>query len=234
MRSPLAELMRVASRRSQATPAASPTRCRCFVLTGGPGGGKSALMAELRAADPRAERWLLVPEAAPLLFQAGLDAREQRFQIAVVRLQVALEAACAEAARPGQVLVCHRGALDALAYWRRNGWPEADFFALTATRPEEYLRRYQGVIHLQTAAIGAEAHYRRVPQAHRPETPAQAAEIDALCAAAWQAHSRYVLIANDRPDWPAKARAARDLLDSWLSAERRKSTTMSARRLLKS
>jgi hypothetical protein len=219
LRASVTELLRAASRRSQPAQAASAARCRCFVLTGGPGGGKSALMGELRAADPCAERWLLVPEAAPLLFQAGLDAREQRFQVAVVRLQVALETACAQAARPDQVLVCHRGALDALAYWRRNGWPEPDFFALTATRREDYLRRYQGVIHLQTAAIGAEAHYRRVPQAHRPETPAQAAEIDALCAAAWQAHPGYVLIANDRRDWPAKARAAHDLLDCWLSAE---------------
>ena len=221
MRAPVTGLLRAASRRSRPGPAASLARCRSFVLTGGPGGGKSTLMAELRAADPRAQRWLLVPEAAPLLFQAGLDAREQRFQVSVVRLQVALEAACAQAARPGQVLVCHRGALDALAYWRRNGWAEADFFAITATRREDYLRRYQGVIHLQTAAIGARAHYCRVPQAHRPETLAQAAEIDALCAAAWQAHPGYVLIANDRRDWPAKARAARDLLDSWLAAEER-------------
>jgi hypothetical protein len=68
-----------ASPRSRPTPAASAARCACFVLTGGPGGGKSALMAELRAADPFAARWLLVPEAAPLLFQAGLDASEQRF-----------------------------------------------------------------------------------------------------------------------------------------------------------
>jgi AAA domain len=117
------------------------------------------------------------------------------------------------------VLVCHRGALDALAYWRRNGWQEADFFALTATRREEYLRRYEGVIHLQTAAIGAEPHYRRTPEAHRSETLAKAAEIDALCAAAWQAHPRYTLIANDGRDWPVKARAAQDLLQSWLAVE---------------
>ena len=219
MRAPVTGLLRAASRRSRPGAAASPARCRSFVLTGGPGGGKSTLMAELRAADPRAQRWLLVPEAAPLLFRAGLDAREQRFQAAVVRLQLALETACAQAARPGQVLLCHRGALDALAYWRRNGWPEADFFALTGTPREEYLRRYQGVIHLQTAAIGAEAHYRRVPQAHRPETPAQAAQIDALCAAAWQAHPGYVLIANDGRDWPAKARAGHDLLENWFTVE---------------
>lgn len=86
-------------------------------------------------------------------------------------------------------------------------------------RREEYLRRYEGVIHLQTAAIGAEPHYRRTPEAHRSETLAKAAEIDALCAAAWQAHPRYTLIANDGRDWPAKARAAQDLLQSWLAVE---------------
>jgi predicted ATPase len=220
VRALVSELLRGGPRRSPAAAAAVPVRRRCFVLTGGPGGGKSTLIAELRAADRSAQRWLLVPEAAPLLFQAGLDAREQRFQVATAGLQVALETACAQAARPGQVLICHRGALDTLAYWRRNGWPEADFFALTGTSREDYLARYQGVIHLQTTAIGAAAHYRRWPETHRPETPAQAAEIDHLCAQAWQSHPGYMLIANEGRSWPAKARAARDLLDSWLTAER--------------
>lgn len=75
------------------------------------------------------------------------------------------------------------------------------------------------MIHLQTAALGALGHYRHWPDAHRAETPAQAAEIDARCAEAWQAHPGYVLIVNDTDGWPGKARAARDLLDSWLRAE---------------
>jgi hypothetical protein len=49
----------------------------------------------------------------------------------VVQLQIALEDACAEAAKPHQVLLCHRGTLDALAYWLRNGWDEGKFFAAT-------------------------------------------------------------------------------------------------------
>jgi predicted ATPase len=191
--------------------------CPCVVLTGGPGGGKTALLRELRAEDPRACRWLLVPEAAPLLFQVGLDARRQDFQRAVVRLQTALEDACRGAARPGQVLLCHRGTLDALAYWLHRGWAEDEFFAFTATTRGQHLGRYAGVLHLVTAALGAEEHYRRWPDAHRPETAAQAAQIDRLCGRAWAGHPGYVRIDNAGDGWAGKARAARGRLDEVLA-----------------
>jgi hypothetical protein len=190
--------------------------CPRIVLTGGPGGGKTELMHELRADDPHAKRWILVPEAAPLLFQTGLDGRAKRFQWAVVQLQMALEEICAKSARPGQVLICHRGTLDPLAYWLRNGWDESEFFEYTAMSRNKHYRRYFGVIHLQTAAIGAEAHYRRWPDAHRPETIAQAVEIDHLCNQVWRRHPRYVLIENINRDWVDKARDARDVLTRWL------------------
>jgi len=90
-------------------------KCPAIVLAGGPCGGKTTLMGELCAEDSHAQRWIMVLEAAPLLFQAGLDGRRKGFQKAVARLQIALEDACADAARPGQVLLCHRGTLDLLA-----------------------------------------------------------------------------------------------------------------------
>lgn len=188
------------------------------VLTGGPGGGKTTLMEVLRA---EGDRWVLVPEAAPLLFRAGLDGRRKGLQRAVVMLQVALEAACAEAGRTGQVLLCHRGTLDPLAYWLRNGWEKDEFFDFVGMTLNEHLRRSDAVIHLQTAAVGAESHYHRWPDARRPETPEQAAGIDRLCATAWRDHLRYAFLEIWGVDWPEKSRAALRSLVPFLGASRR-------------
>jgi hypothetical protein len=187
-----------------------------IVLTGGPCGGKSTFLRELRARADQHHRWIFVPEAAPLLFHAGLDATTQGFQQAVVALQTALEDVCLAAAASDRPVICHRGTLDALAYWMRNGWAEDEFFAATLPR-QEHLRRYAGVLHLQTAAVGAEPFYRRWPEAHRPETASQAAEIDALCAHAWRSHPRYAVVENAGRNWTEKARLVAAALDDLLA-----------------
>ena len=173
-------------------------------------------MRELRAEDPRAERWLIIPEVAPLLFQAGLDARQKRFQGSVVHLQIALEDACATAAQHGQILLCHRGTLDPLAYWLRNGWEEGEFFNYIEKSKDELFTRYDLVLHLQTVASGAKIHYRQWPDAHRPETPEQAIEIDNLCRRVWDAHPRYAFVRNAKQGWTGKSMAARHTLSEWL------------------
>jgi hypothetical protein len=120
-----------------------------IALTGGPGGGKSTLIAELHAERFLGLRWLAVPESAPLLFRAGLDAGAKSFQRAAVAVQIALEEACAGArTSAAQPLLCHRGTLDPLAYWLRNGWPAEEFFALTRLDRADHHRRYRGVVHL--------------------------------------------------------------------------------------
>jgi hypothetical protein len=186
-----------------------------IVLTGGPGGGETTLMRELRAEDPDCRQWVLVPEAAPLLFQAGLSASNKAFQAAVVRLQLTLEEACALAAPPGAALVCHRGVLDPLAYWLMVGWEEEEFFPCAGFKRAELLARYTSVLHLQTTAIGAEAFYLRWPDAHRPETAEQAAGIDRSCLRAWDGHHRHVVLENGAGGWEEKSRRAHQALDDF-------------------
>ena len=151
------------------------TRIPRIVLTGGPGGGKTTLLHDLRREDPEVERWVLVPEAATILIQAGHRPGSREFQLAVVKVQLALEKACALPARPGQVLVCDRSTVDSLAYWLDIGGTEEEFFEETGLTCEEHYGRYAGAIHLQTAAIGAPEHYQQLSDGARMEDPEMAA-----------------------------------------------------------
>ena len=145
----------------------------------------------------------------------GISPREKLFQRVMVHLQMALEdglahALCLEEPR---LILCHRGSLDPLAYWLNRGWPEEEFFAYTQTNRQEHYARYAAVIHLVTAADGAVAHYKRYPEAHRPETPQQAVEIDRLLERVWSEHPRYYQIGNEGCDWLTKSLQAQRILE---------------------
>ena len=189
-------------------------------LTGAPGGGKTTLLRELRAIDPKADRFLCVPEAATLLLRAGLDRGTQAFQLGIVAVQRALEDAAGEAAG-SRCIVCDRGIVDSLAYWLLNGWDRDAFFARTGLGPEEHFVRYDLAIHLQTTAVGAEAHYRQQGDVVRSEKLAEAAHIDRLIARLWQGHPGYHFVENTRISWAVKSEAARDLIDAALRQRQR-------------
>jgi len=189
-------------------------RCAMIVLTGGPGGGKTALIEEL-ARDPAwAGRFVALPEAIWLMRTLNLSPREKLFQRVMVHLQMALEDGlqCALDPEGPRLILCHRGSLDPLAYWLRSGWPEGEFFVYTGTSREDHYARYTAVIHLVTAADGALAAYKRWPEAHRSEPPGEAVRTDRLLQQAWGAHPRYHRIDNQERDWAAKSRAAKEVL----------------------
>ncbi len=84
-----------------------------------------------------------------------------------------------------------------------------------------HYQRYAAVLHLVTAADGAVAHYKRWPDAHRPETPEQAVQLDRLLQRVWGGHPRYFRIDNEGRDWAnlgwsAKSGKARGILASLL------------------
>jgi hypothetical protein len=191
-----------------------------IVLTGGPGGGKTTLIQEL-AEDPAWRgRFLALPEAIHVAGQVGISPRQRLFQRLMVETQRALEDAVARTldADDRRVLLCHRGTLDPLAYWLDRGWPEDEFYAYTGTTRRWHYDRYHAILHLVTAADGAPAHYRRWPEAHRPEPVADAVRLDRLLHQAWRGHPRYYRIDNEERDWAAKAQAARHILSTWIPA----------------
>jgi len=189
-----------------------------IALTGGPGGGKTALIEELSRDPVWRGRFAVLPEAIFLMRSMGISPREKLFQRVMVHLQMALEDGLARAlgSYEPHVILCHRSSLDPLAYWLDRGWPEDEFFAFTETTCEEHYRRYAAVIHLVTAADGAVDHYKRYPDAHRSETPEQAIRIDRLLQQVWSDHPQYFLVDNAGRDWAMKSKEAWLILEEFL------------------
>jgi hypothetical protein len=194
------------------------SRNTCIVLTGGPGGGKTTLIEELLGDPAWSVHIVALPETIFLLGQVGISPREKLFQRVMVHLQMALEDGLDHAfAQAGpRIILCHRGSLDPLAYWLDRGWPEEEFFSFTGTTWEEHYQRYAAVIHLVTAADGAEQHYTRWPEAHRPESIEEAAHLDSLLQQVWRGHPNYHRLDNKGCDWKSKSRAALKIITNYL------------------
>lgn len=184
-----------------------------IVLTGGPCGGKSTLIAELGENRALAGRFVALPEAIHYASGVGISPRERLFQRVMVQLQVALEEAIDRAlgADP-RPLICHRGTLDPLAFWLQRGWPEGEFFEFAGLSRQDHYRRYAAVLHLVTAADGAAEAYTRWPEAHRPETAREAVSLDRWLEKAWRGHPGYFRLDNNGQGWPAKSREASEIL----------------------
>ena len=185
-----------------------------IVLTGGPGGGKTTLIEALAQDPVWRESFLALPEAILIAGRVGVPTQERLFQRLMVEFQRGLEDALARALDPSdpRFILCHRGTLDPLAYWLDRGWPEDRFFAFTGMKREDHLRRYTAVIHLVTAADGAEEYYARWPESHRPEQIEDAVRLDALLHRVWRDHPHYYRLGNEGQDWAAKSEKARDVL----------------------
>ena len=158
-----------------------------IVFTGGPCGGKStALSLLIHRLSSQGLRVFTVPEAATILITGGLSfvnaSREQIIsaQVELMKTQIALEDTMLRLALSSQVpavVLCDRGAMDCKAYVDADMWGEIlDLGGWDETLFLE--RRYDGVVHLVTAALGAEAFYNTENNAARLEGPEEAAALD--------------------------------------------------------
>jgi tRNA (Thr-GGU) A37 N-methylase len=187
-----------------------------IVLTGGPGGGKSALIEDLRRDPLWTGSFVALPETVQYARFINIVPEEKLFQRAVVCLQIGLEEGLKRTlgvADP-RLILCHRGSLDPLAFWRQRGWPDDEFFEITDLTRQEHYQRYAAVIHLVTAADGVPREYTRWPQAHRPEELDEAIQLDRWLEDAWGSHPHYYRLDNNGRDWKTKSLEAQVILAS--------------------
>ncbi|MFO0678601.1 MAG: ATP-binding protein [Polyangiaceae bacterium] len=178
-----------------------------IVLTGGPGGGKSAVLEVLRWHFDRAFGFL--PEAASIVFGGGFPRRptlehRRAAQRAIYHVQRELESLAEEPGWPRRTL-CDRGTLDGVAYWPED---EASYFRALGTSREAELSRYATVIHLRTPDA---AHGYDHSNPLRTESAEEAARIDERIFDVWRGHPRRLVVANHR-EFLEKAREVVDIV----------------------
>ncbi len=192
---------------------------RFIVLTGGPCGGKTTLINQLRHDLAWNTRILALPEAIAIAGGVGIDIREKTFQRLMVSTQLALQIGLQASidSHEDRLVLCHRGSLDPLAYWLDNGWGMDEFFTLTNTTESSHYKCYSAVIHLETAAHGAPEAYRRWPDAHRPEPPEKAIILDERLHQIWSNHPNYYRLVNDGCNWKEKSDRAVSILEKFIA-----------------
>ena len=179
---------------------------RRLVLTGGPGAGKTALLALIQQSFCTHVK--ILPEAASVVFGGGFPrendpACRRAAQRAIYYVQRELEAT-GDSHNPAIVL-CDRGTVDGLAYWPG---PLEDFWSSLDTNIDAELRRYDAVIHLRTPP---QEHGYNHQNPLRTESATTAYEIDARIADAWAPHSRRFVVESS-VDFLNKAARALDIL----------------------
>jgi len=159
-----------------------PNKMEVFriVITGGPCAGKTTAITKV-AEQLREKGYTVftVPEAATMIFQSGgqlnfekfNDEMVKKFQYYLLMIQMTIEDALQGIAcnTGGQniVLLCDRGTMDGRAYMSKKNWEELlseNELSLHKIRDS----RYDLVIHISSAANGAEDFYSEEAWIHHP------------------------------------------------------------------
>lgn len=189
-----------------------------IAVTGGPGAGKTTLIAQLCAAH--GGRLACVPEVATLMFrhvfpQVGSEHERRSVQRAIFAVQRNLEDVYAARLGPNQVLLCDRGTPDGAGYWPDG---RDAFFAAMGTDATAELSRYDAVLFLQTAAAGGHA----IGEGNevRLEDLSTAMGIDQRLHDVWSRHGGFCFIGQE-PSFADKLSRGLGAVDTWLCTPNR-------------
>ncbi len=189
---------------------------RKIVLTGGPCAGKTtALVRVIEHFNSRGFKVFCVPEVPTIYSLAGWNYLTPNRQLyfegerAILETQLALEdhfmrlaSVCAKPV----LIVCDRGAMDISAYIAPEEW---DCICGEAGTNSNVLReRYDAVLHLVSAADGAEQYYTTATNSTRYEKADEeglriARELDKKVIKAWTGHP-HLRVINNHDDFERK------------------------------
>ncbi len=187
-----------------------------IVLTGGPCAGKTtALVKVIEHFSSLGFKVFTIPEVPTMFTQAGMDylTTNREFfyegEKATLEVQLALEdkfLRMAEACSQPCIIVCDRGTMDISAYMTKEMWE--DITRAVGTSTAELRGRYDAVLHLVSAADGAEQFYTTSNNASRNEPADEkglqvARMLDKKVIGAWTGHS-HLRVINNHDDFDAK------------------------------
>ena len=187
-----------------------------IVLTGGPCAGKTTALVKITEYfSGFGYKVFNVPEVPTIYSTAGWNYltpnRDLYYQgeRAILETQLALEDSffrLAEVCTKPVLIVCDRGTMDISAYITPGEWQEIT--AMAGTNPNELLERYDAVLHLVSAADGAEQYYTTATTATRYEQANEeglriARELDKKVIKAWTGHP-HLRVINNHDDFENK------------------------------
>ena len=180
-----------------------------IVLTGGPCAGKTtALVRIIEHFSNLCFKVFTVPEVPTMYSQGGwsyLTPNPKLYyegELAILQTQLALEDSfmrLAETCTKPTFVVCDRGTMDISAYISSDMWIE--LCQKCGTTPNELKERYDAVLHLVSAADGAEQYYTTATNSTRYEQANEeglqlARDLDKKVNKAWTGHPHLRVINN--------------------------------------
>ncbi|KAL5287525.1 unc-132 family protein [Megaselia abdita] len=176
-----------------------------IVLTGGPCGGKTTGQSRICTFfENLGWRVFRVPETANVLLSGGIkfsdltEAEAYKFQENLLRTMIQIENTYFELAKSSTkscLIICDRGVMDASAYISKEKW-EKMLQTNNWNTIELRDNRYNQILHLVSAANGAEEFYTTEDHACRSEGVELARDLDYKSAAAWVGHPYFDVIDN--------------------------------------
>ncbi|XP_001951525.1 TRPL translocation defect protein 14 [Acyrthosiphon pisum] len=176
-----------------------------IVLTGGPCGGKTTGQSRLCTFfENLGWKVYRVPETANVLLSGGIkfselsDDEAHKFQENLLRCMLQIENTffeLGESCDQDCLIICDRGAMDAAAYIPTNKWDlimKENGLNMVDLRDN----RYNQIIHMVSAACGAEDFYTTEDHTSRREDVSLAKSLDVKASASWIGHPYFDVIDN--------------------------------------